>query len=207
MSRIERDDVWKQAFKREVIAICPCCKITKIYKSKGSGPYGWNRGHIIADTDGGLDVLDNLRPLCIDCNRKDWRDFKSNYHYSAHLGVMSEREAESKYLQLKYLLNRIYANNSMTKCISPDCKGPFKRKANSFFCKVCGKRSNTNFLKYLNSLEDYYSKMHRETYNVYTDFNNLNEEDIDEMQGLQALLKSAVEESRTAAGKNTCFSW
>lgn len=59
-----RDAVWDNQFgttSRE--GSCYCCKTPLNL----TGP--WEAGHIISHADGGPDTADNLRPICISCNR------------------------------------------------------------------------------------------------------------------------------------------
>lgn len=147
MSRNPRPDVWEQTFPGQNTGLCPCCRSdVPLHKNKSTGIHGWQRGHIIADNDGGRDYLVNFRAICLDCNRGDI-GHKSNYHYSAWLRVITYEEAENSYLKLKEMCSRIDKDLSLTKCIAEGCK-PHKRKANSPFCKVCGRNANINLERY-----------------------------------------------------------
>lgn len=57
-----RQDLWKQYYGENYNALCLICKqqiSINIFEV----------GHIVSSADGGGDNIDNLRPICRDCNR------------------------------------------------------------------------------------------------------------------------------------------
>lgn len=58
-----REQLWIKHFGNTFNGKCYCCK--KEFNFTGS----WEAGHIIASANGGLDVIDNLSPICLPCNR------------------------------------------------------------------------------------------------------------------------------------------
>jgi hypothetical protein len=51
----------------------------------------WHIGHIIHHKNSGPDIYENLRPICLNCNKNDKKDDKtglSSYHYMASIGTM-----------------------------------------------------------------------------------------------------------------------
>lgn len=55
--------VWNRYFGNNENGICPICN-----KKIRVGKNGFHCGHIISEANGGLTDLDNLRPICSDCN-------------------------------------------------------------------------------------------------------------------------------------------
>lgn len=58
-----RSDLWKRYFGRTMDGECQICQDTIEFDSSK-----WHAGHIIPDVEGGTTELDNLAPLCSDCN-------------------------------------------------------------------------------------------------------------------------------------------
>jgi hypothetical protein len=57
-----RQDLWKQYYGENYNALCLICK-------QQISINVFEAGHIISSADGGGDNIDNLRPICRDCNR------------------------------------------------------------------------------------------------------------------------------------------
>lgn len=58
-----RGEVWEKHFGDSTQGSCYCCKIPlKIMDT-------WEAGHIVPHAHGGPDTADNLRPICVSCNR------------------------------------------------------------------------------------------------------------------------------------------
>ena len=69
-----RMQVWNRYFGKNEIGMCPLCNITiKVGKN------GFHCGHIISQKNGGMTDVDNMRPICGDCNIKmssmNWDDY------------------------------------------------------------------------------------------------------------------------------------
>lgn len=66
--------VWNRYFGQSETGLCPICD-----KKIRVGKNGFHCGHIISEKNGGLTELDNLRPICADCNidmgSKNWEDY------------------------------------------------------------------------------------------------------------------------------------
>lgn len=58
-----RGEVWKNQFGDSTQGSCYCCK------DPLNGMDIWEAGHIISHSDGGPSTADNLRPICVSCNR------------------------------------------------------------------------------------------------------------------------------------------
>lgn len=58
--------------------LCFCCKMNTI------DPYDWECGHIVAESQGGSNEIDNLRPICRHCNNdmgaENMREFASRMY-------------------------------------------------------------------------------------------------------------------------------
>ena len=58
-----KEETWnKWVGETHGIALCYCCRKAKISKSK------FVAGHVVAEANGGVISVDNLRPICQDCN-------------------------------------------------------------------------------------------------------------------------------------------
>jgi transposase-like protein len=58
-----RTAVWVREFGEASVAKCPVCKLSDL-----SSPAGFQCGHIVAHAEGGKETIENLRPVCRDCN-------------------------------------------------------------------------------------------------------------------------------------------
>jgi hypothetical protein len=65
-TRIGRDRIklWLKFFQWNRVGICTCCKVKKMDALRSD----WHSGHKIAKAKGGLKILQNLQPICVDCN-------------------------------------------------------------------------------------------------------------------------------------------
>lgn len=57
-----RNQVWRRFCGNHLDAKCFCCDQHLAYES-------WEAGHVISDAKGGKTVVENLRPICLPCNR------------------------------------------------------------------------------------------------------------------------------------------
>jgi hypothetical protein len=57
-----RGEVWKKEFGEAPTGACVCCDIPLSFFDS------WHVGHIVAVANGGMDTIDNLRPVCSSCN-------------------------------------------------------------------------------------------------------------------------------------------
>lgn len=74
-----RNQVWRKYNGNVLDGKCFCCCEVLKYES-------WEAGHIIAEANGGKTILENLRPVCLACNRSMGKmnmfDFMKKYHMS-----------------------------------------------------------------------------------------------------------------------------
>ena len=80
--QIVRRKVWINFLGRNFDAMCMCCNIEPISINN------FNCGHIISEKDGGSTKIDNLRPICTQCN--------------SSMGIMNMEEFMEKYGFEKY---------------------------------------------------------------------------------------------------------
>jgi hypothetical protein len=77
ISKSMREQCWKK-FTNQFESKCPCCEIAVISFTN------FECGHIISHKNGGKTSLDNLIPLCVQCNRtmshKNYHDYKQSIH-------------------------------------------------------------------------------------------------------------------------------
>lgn len=76
-----RQAVWISTFGKDVgMTKCPCCGASDITQMD------FECGHIVAEANGGLTVVDNLRPICGKCNKsmgtRNMDEFKALYFKS-----------------------------------------------------------------------------------------------------------------------------
>lgn len=75
-----KTDVWDFYIGEELgIALCMCCNKEKIKATH------FECGHVISEFNGGTICIENLRPICSQCNRsvgrKNMNEFMRNYSY------------------------------------------------------------------------------------------------------------------------------
>lgn len=72
---------------KQGLAPCYCCRINEISKAQ------FECGHVMPDALGGLPTVENLRPICLPCNRsmgtRDMREF-CRAHYRENLDIPYE---------------------------------------------------------------------------------------------------------------------
>lgn len=72
-----RNQVWRKYCGNSLDSKCYCCHQKLQYEC-------WEAGHIVAEVNGGETSLENLRPICVACNRSMGRmnmtDFMRKYH-------------------------------------------------------------------------------------------------------------------------------
>lgn len=73
-----RKQVWKKEFGGSFQNCCPINDCSNIIKNE---KYAWHAGHIVSEKNGGQTVLENLRPICQQCNLDmgscNWTDYES----------------------------------------------------------------------------------------------------------------------------------
>jgi hypothetical protein len=75
IGKMLRRKVWNKEFDKEEFGICPVYKCKSIISIDNC-----HVGHIISSKNGGLNDIDNLRPICMSCNLKmcdtNWKDYE-----------------------------------------------------------------------------------------------------------------------------------
>jgi 5-methylcytosine-specific restriction endonuclease McrA len=73
--------VWKTYIGTHYSALCQCCWIN------GIDVFNFHAGHIVPSSRHGSDGIDNLRPICSNCNlsmgNQNMVDFQRQYGYTA----------------------------------------------------------------------------------------------------------------------------
>ena len=73
-----RQMVWRQYIGNNMDGKCWCCDRNISYET-------WHAGHVLADSEGGLISVDNLRPICVSCNlsmgNKHMAEFIIEYNF------------------------------------------------------------------------------------------------------------------------------
>lgn len=57
---------WENIFGKNYEATCKICEKNKM---EALNKETWHMGHIVAFAEGGSDDLDNMRPICVECNK------------------------------------------------------------------------------------------------------------------------------------------
>jgi hypothetical protein len=57
-----RNQVWRRFCGDKLDAKCFCCDQNLSYEC-------WEAGHVVAESNGGKTTIENLRPICLSCNR------------------------------------------------------------------------------------------------------------------------------------------
>lgn len=101
--------IWNKEYKKKK-AKCPiynCDSILEKEKIKG-----FEAGHIISHANGGLSVIDNLKPICSDCNNKmgimNWDDYENQIKHDC---AWNENFDNNKYGLCFTCNKRINKNN------------------------------------------------------------------------------------------------
>lgn len=140
MSRIPREDVWNFWLGNLNLASCFCCQGNMMDREDSKT---WVRGHLIHHKDHGLDIYENICPICIDCNTED-KSFPSNFHYRVYLGLMTKKEADAKVAEMEEHFNRSRNNPETNLCVAQGCQ--YRRKGRSLTCGVhASNKSHTRY--------------------------------------------------------------
>jgi 5-methylcytosine-specific restriction endonuclease McrA len=74
-----RNQVWRRFCGNQLDAKCFCCDQSLAYES-------WEAGHVVSEAKGGTTNVENLRPICLSCNRsmgkKHMFEFMKEYQLS-----------------------------------------------------------------------------------------------------------------------------
>lgn len=82
LSSKKRDNIWKYWYGDVDTHLCHCCKERRLYRYQLSG---WSLGHDIPFSKGGSYHIDNLIPICAQCNTEMGNDYTiSGYHLAYH---------------------------------------------------------------------------------------------------------------------------
>lgn len=103
MKQFPRDIVWIRHFDAALSGKCPCCLTKTIKKYWSDGEFGWHRGHIIPSKHVSVGILENLEPICLDCNKND-KVFDTNYDYRVSIGTMTKEECETKLSEIRFIM-------------------------------------------------------------------------------------------------------
>lgn len=72
-----RNQVWRKYCGNKLDSKCFCCDRELAYEC-------WEAGHVIAESNGGNTDIENLRPVCMSCNRSMGKtnmiEFMKEYH-------------------------------------------------------------------------------------------------------------------------------
>lgn len=128
MGEISHENLWDY----HIIAAkypCLCCKRNIMIRDDHKT---WRRGHVVHVKHGGHYTYENVRPICLDCNKND-QSFTDSYAYMVYLGTMTEEERSQG---LWRIANPDQRNSRTIKCIIQGCV--HNRKPHMNTCGVHG---------------------------------------------------------------------
>lgn len=159
MSRISRPVMWEAYFGESPTAECLCCSKPIRRDAPKHTAGGWARGHIIHAKDGGPDFIENIRPICEECNAKD-KSSPTSYHYMVDNGVFTQAECDRKISYIKNLQLAALTNPLVLKCIGKTVAGERCANNRKGFRVVCGVHDEEQHIKvYENEI---FSRMKKE---------------------------------------------
>ena len=157
MSRINKDHVWQEYFGHSLMELCMCCQNVLIFRHAFSDPFlpepnkrNWHRGHIIPDRLTGPDIMENLNPICTNCNIQD-KKYESNYHYRVTLHLMTKEQAEAGVSRIREHAQKHITHPELYECIAikkNTKKCTHKRLPHTPFCGVHKKKESSHLQKY-----------------------------------------------------------
>jgi hypothetical protein len=106
--KILKQLVWNKYIGKEYGSFrCLCCNHNEIYQ------YSFHCGHFKSEYNGGETILENLRPICADCNlsmgKKNMDEFMQQYKLLNNNNI---NNIDDEYLYIKDLLNILNINRS-----------------------------------------------------------------------------------------------
>jgi hypothetical protein len=91
-----KSTLWIYQFGEVQNALCCCCNKTDMnYFDE------WHKGHVISKKDGGSDMIENIRPICPECNRsmgtENMDNYMKNQGYAPQKAFQEIKAAEEGY--------------------------------------------------------------------------------------------------------------
>ena len=129
--------MWEAYFGNNPTANCLACSKTIIRDAPKHTTGGWARGHIIHAKNGGPDIIENVRPICEDCNVQD-KFSATSYHYMVGIGKLDQEECDRRLAIIKNIQIASIANPLVLKCIGRTCSGERCTNNRKGFRVVCG---------------------------------------------------------------------
>lgn len=114
-----KKDIWKKEFKSQPVGKCPVAFCSNQLEQKS-----YICGHLISVSNGGMNELNNLRPICGDCNMKmsstNWDEYEKNLIFNKKKGKC--RKCKEKITVSKCFFNgmRIYCQKCYDDLSSSD---------------------------------------------------------------------------------------
>lgn len=140
MSRLSPEDIWSHHNGSLLMVKCPSCGVDVLERDAVDKKRNWVRGHIIHAKNLGPDILENVRPICLHCNKEDKKhNLYSNYHYMVKLRRMTSQEADRACDAIMKLYDERRKNPHLDQCIARKQDGKwctFKKKPHSAYCEV-----------------------------------------------------------------------
>jgi len=145
MPNLRREDIWEYHLGNKKKSKCLSCKFIKIKRNAKKGSkHEWESGHILPNGDGKMEIYENIRPICKECNIDD-RKYVDSLEYMVAIGTLSQKKADKKRRKLKDLMHHIIEHGTK-KCLHCNKSNV---APHSDYCrkKECLKISNEKILK------------------------------------------------------------
>jgi hypothetical protein len=140
--------VWNKYIGEEIgKAKCYCCRFTDIVQ------ISFHCGHIVSNNNGGNTEVENLRPICQNCNSsigsKNMNEFMENYG----LKKPADAKVEEK-------IEEIMPEENQT----PSEETPIEKQGENFECSVCKKKyaSKDGLTKHQRKVHNIFERQKRE---------------------------------------------
>lgn len=118
-----REEVWKKEFNNKKTGTCPVKYCNHQISNK---KFGFQCGHMESVANGGKDIIDNLKPICADCNAKmsstNWDEYEEKL------------EKENKW-------ENVYGDENDGECASNNCTKKISKE--NFYLKKQKKKGKT----------------------------------------------------------------
>jgi hypothetical protein len=172
MSMPSFEDVWDfHVLAREYP--CLCCKQNIMNRDDHKT---WRRGHIIHDTMGGSNIIENIRPICLECNIRDTKKqgFNDSYEYMVFLGTMSQEERFDGLMNIRSINPEISKSIRCSALLQNGNHCSNTRRPYSKTCKIHGRGIRDNLKKVFGEVR----KLHEKTYNYLISIGEIEEADV-----------------------------
>ena len=152
ISPIIRYEVWEKYIGNKIIAKCFCCRKNNITPFTNNNTF--HAGHILSESRGGKIELDNLLPICQDCNKSmyttHWDDWVKFNNFPLRIwgnNIPNETHNKATNLQKTWLkLKAIKSNINIIKKKQKKKKKKKKKKPNYMHETISSKKKYRTYI-------------------------------------------------------------